>query len=365
MDPPEKPAGKLRTGFTTGTCATASSVAAILSIINQKKTESVDVLLPKKSRIKININSCEFEKNKAHCSVIKDAGDDPDVTHGAEIVVDLELTSKPNSIEIDGGEGVGRVTKPGIGLEIGQAAINPTPRKMIMENLTKVGKEILEKNGIRVIISVPKGKELGPKTDNPRIGIVNGISILGTSGIVIPYSTASFAASIRQQLDVVLSMGDDTVVLTTGGRSEDFARKVFDLPDHSFVQFGDFSGYTISQCAKKGIRKAYVGGFIGKFAKMATGVKQTHVKGSKVNMNFLSELAKKCKAEENVIQKIKNANTARNVQEIILENNIESFFDLICLEVYKQMSDHSENKILVEIILFNFDGNVLARYPKQ
>ena len=387
MDPPKKPEGNLRTGFTTGTSATAASVAAVLSIINQKKIKSVDVLLPKKSRIKteivdgtvgtpppepeiveklkININSCFYAKNQAQCSVIKDAGDDPDVTHGAEIVVDLELTSKPNSIEIDGGEGVGRVTKPGIGLEIGQAAINPTPRRMIIENLTEVGKEILEKNGIKVIISVPKGKELGPKTDNPRIGIVNGISILGTSGIVIPYSTASFAASIRQQLDVVLSMGDDTVVLTTGGRSEDFARKVFDLPDHSFVQFGDFSGYTISQCAKKGIGKAYVGGFIGKFAKMATGVKQTHVKGSKVNMNFLSELAKKCKAEENVIQKIKNANTARNVQEIILENNIEGFFDLICLEVYKQMRGHSENKIPVEIILFNFDGNVLARYPKQ
>ena len=345
MNPPEKPAGKLRTGFTTGTSATASSVAAILSIVNQKKIESVDVLLPKKTRIKININSCEFGKNNARCSVIKDAGDDPDVTHGAEIVVDLELTSKPNSFEIDGGEGVGRVTKPGIGLEIGQAAINPVPRKMIIENLTEVGKEILEKNGIRVIISVPKGKELGPKTDNPRIGIVNGISILGTSGIVIPYSTASFAASIRQQLDVVISMGDDTVVLTTGGRSEDFARKVFDLPDHSFVQFGDFSGYTISQCAKKGIRKAYVGGCIGKFAKMATGVKQTHVKGSKVNMDFLSKLAKKCNAEENVIQKIKNANTARNVQEIILENNIGGFFDLVCLEVYKQMRGHSENKI--------------------
>ena len=387
MDLPEKPVGNLRTGFTTGTSATAASVAAVLSIINQKKIKSVDVLLPKKSRIrteivdgtvgtpppepeiveklKININSCFYAKNQAQCSVIKDAGDDPDVTHGAEIVVAVELTSKLNSIEIDGGEGVGRVTKPGIGLDIGQAAINPTPRKMIIENLTEVGKEILEKNGIKVIISVPKGKELGPKTDNPRIGIVDGISILGTSGIVMPYSTASFAAAIRLQLDVVLSMGDDTVVLTTGGRSEDFARNVFDLPDHSFVQFGDFSGYTISQCAKKGMSKAHVGGFIGKFAKMATGVKQTHVKGSKVNMDFLSELAKKCKADEDVVQKIKNANTARNVQEIILENNIDGFFDLICSEVYKQMRGHSENKIPIEIILFNFDGNVLARYPKQ
>ncbi len=365
MEQAEKPEGKNRTGFTTGTSATAASIACILSIINQKKIETVDVLLPKKSRIKININSCKFEKNNARCSVIKDGGDDPDVTHGAEIIVDLELTPKTNSIEIDGGDGVGRVTKPGIGLEIGQAAINPTPRKMIIENLTEVGKEILEKNGVRVVISVPKGKELGPKTDNPRIGIVDGISILGTSGIVIPYSTASFAAAIRQQLDVVLSMGDSTVALTTGGRSEDFARKIFDLPDHSFVQFGDFSGYTISQCAKKGMSKAHVCGFIGKFAKMATGVKQTHVKGSKVDMNFLSELAKQCNADKDIIEKIKNANTARNVQEIILENNIDGFFDLICSEVHKQMTSHSENKIPIEIILFNFDGSVLARYPKQ
>ena len=215
------------------------------------------------------------------------------------------------------------------------------------------------------MISVPKGKELGPKTDNPRIGIVGGISILGTSGIVIPYSTASFAAAIRQQLDVMLSMGDSAVVLTTGGRSEDFARKIFDLPDHSFVQFGDFSGYTISQCAKKGMSKAHVCGFIGKFAKMATGVKQTHVKGSKVDMNFLSELAKQCNADKDIIEKIKNANTARNVQEIILENNTDGFFDLICSEVHKQMTSHSENKIPIEIILFNFDGSVLARYPKQ
>ena len=188
MDVQEKPPGKLRTGFTTGTSATAASVAAILSIIDQKKIKSVDVILPKKDKIKISINRCEFEKNKACCSVIKDGGDDPDVTHDAEIVVDLELTSKPNSIEIDGGEGVGRVTKPGIGLEIGQAAINPRPRKMITENLTQVGKKILEKNGIKVMISVPKGKELGPKTDNPRIGIMGGISILGTSGIVISIS---------------------------------------------------------------------------------------------------------------------------------------------------------------------------------
>jgi len=365
VDLPEKPEGKLRNGFTTGSCATAAAKAAILAIIEQRKIETTNILLPKKEQIEIKIKECDFQKEKAKCSVIKDGGDDPDVTHGAEIIVNLELTTKINTIEIDGGDGVGRVTKPGLGLEIGDAAINPTPKKMIIENITEVAKSTLKKNGIKLIISVPKGKEIALKTDNPRIGILGGISILGTSGIVIPYSTASFAAAIRQQIDVVRSMNDDQVVLTTGGRSEDFARKIIDLPDHSFIQMGDFSGYTISQCAKKGINKAYVGGFIGKFAKMATGVKQTHVKGSKVNMDFLANLAKKCGADDKIIQEIKNANTARNVQEIIQRVNLHSFFEEVCLEVSKHMRDHSENKVPIEVILFDFDGNILSRQPKQ
>jgi cobalt-precorrin-5B (C1)-methyltransferase len=354
---------KLRTGFTTGTCATASSIAGLLAIINQKKIDSVDVALPNGNNITIRIHSCEFNKTKAKCSVIKDGGDDPDVTHGAEIIVELTLTQNVNQIEIDGSQGVGVVTKPGLGLEINKPAINPTPKKMITENLKKVGENILKQNGINVIISVPKGKELALKTDNPRLGIVGGISILGTSGIVIPYSTASFAASVRQNLDVSLAMGNDIVVLTTGGRSEEFAKKIVDLPEHSFVQMGDFSGYTIQQCAKKEIKKAYVAGFIGKFAKMAAGVKQTHVKGSKVDTNFLASLSKKCGAKENIVEKIKNANTARHVQEIVLENKIDGFFDEICSQVYIQMRKHSEEKVPIEVILFDFDGKVLGRHP--
>jgi cobalt-precorrin-5B (C1)-methyltransferase len=232
---------------------------------------------------------------------------------------------------------------------------------MINENLKEITNKHLLKKGIKIIISVPKGKELGPKTDNPRIGILNGISILGTSGIVIPFSTASYAASIRQNLDVAIAMGNDTVVLTTGGRSEDFAKKIIDLPEHCFVQMGDFSGYTIQQCARKEIKKAYVVGFIGKLAKMATGVKQTHVKGSKVDMNFLAELARKCNADEMTIESIKKANTARHVSEIITQNNIRGFFDKICNETYKQMRKHSEEKVPLEVILFDFDGNILAR----
>ena len=364
MDAPEKSKGKLRTGFTTGTCATAASKAGILAIINQQSLNNVDVILPKRDKINIQINSCNFSKDNAQCSVIKDGGDDPDVTHGAEIFVDISLTDTIGSIEIDGGKGVGRVTKPGLGLEIGTAAINPTPKKMILENIQEVGEEVLGKNGIKIVVSVPTGEELAKKTDNPRIGILDGISILGTSGIVIPYSTASFAAAIRQQIDVVSSMNDEEVVLTTGGRSEDFAREIIKLPDHSFIQMGDFSGYTIQQCAKKSLKKAYVAGFIGKLAKMAAGVKQTHVKGGKVDMKFLSELAKRCNANSETIRKILGANTARNVQEIVIEDSVDGFFDEITKETCNQMRQHSEEKIPVEVILFNFDGNILSRYEK-
>ena len=356
---------KLRTGYTTGSSATAASKASLLAIINQKEIKEIEITLPKKSTIKIPVNSCNYDKNKAKCSVIKDGGDDPDVTHGAEIIVELSFTENKNEIEIDGGEGVGIVTKPGLGLEINKPAINPVPKKMITENLREIGSEILKEKGIRVVISVPKGRELGPKTDNPRIGIKNGISILGTSGIVIPFSTASYAASIRQNLDVSIAMGNDTVVLTTGGRSEDFAKKIVELPEHCFVQMGDFSGYTIQQCGKKNIKKAYVVGFIGKLAKMAAGVKQTHVKGSKVDMNFLAEIAKKASANDKVIEEIKKANTARHVSEIIQKNNITGFFDLICSKVYRHMRNHSEEKVPIDVILFDFEGNILAREPKE
>jgi cobalt-precorrin-5B (C1)-methyltransferase len=363
MESDSVPKGKMRTGYTTGTSATAGAKAGILAILNQEKIGRIDVTLPKKSKIQIKIEKCEFDKQSARCYVIKDGGDDPDVTHGAEIHTNVSLTNNVGKIEIDGGEGVGRVTKPGLGLEVGSAAINPTPKKMIAENITEVAHDLLKKNGIKVVISVPKGKDLAPKTDNPRLGILGGISILGTSGIVVPYSTASFAASIRQSIDVTIAMGNDTVVLTTGGRSEDFSRNIINLPDHCFVQMGDFSGYTVQQCAKKGIRKAYVAGFIGKLTKMGMGVKQTHVKGSKVDMEFLAELAQRCNASSDTVQEIKKANTARHVFEIVSAKNLKGYFDLVCSKVYSQLRKHSEEKFEIDVIMFDFDGNVIGRFP--
>lgn len=353
---------RLRTGFTTGSCAAAGSRAGLLAIMQQSKIDTVDIRIPRGDMLSIKISRCEFSADKAACAVIKDGGDDPDVTHGAEIVTHVELAGRAGTIEIDGGQGVGIVTKPGLGLEVGKPAINPVPKKMIRENLEEIGTSLLKKSGVRVVVSVPQGSKLAPKTDNPRLGIVGGISILGTSGIVVPFSTASYAASIRQNIDVVIASGDATVVLTTGGRSEEFARGVIKAGDHCFVQMGDFSGYTIQQCARKGIQKAYVVGFIGKLAKMAAGVKQTHVKGSKVDMRFLAGLARQCGAVEHVHDIILKANTARHVSEIVVKNNIRGFFEAVCANAYKHMREFSEYKVDVEVILFDFDGGILGRH---
>jgi cobalt-precorrin-5B (C1)-methyltransferase len=161
-------------------------------------------------------------------------------------------------------------------------------------------------------------------------------------------------------------MGADTVVLTTGGRSEDFAKALLKLPDHCFIQIGDFAGYSIKQCAyKKMIRKAIIAGFIGKLTKMAMGVKQTHVAGSHVDMEFMARLAAECEAPRSIVEEINNANTARHVSEIIKRNNIVSYYDLVCKHVYQQMNKHAKGQLRIEVILFEFDGMVIGRHPKK
>lgn len=357
----------LRTGYTTGTCAAAATKAALSALVSGDNLPKVNVSLPKDKHIVIDIAWIKFVNEKSvTASVIKDGGDDPDVTNGAEIWSTVSLLESSNKIMIDGGIGVGRVTKPGLGLEIGKAAINPTPLKMINQAI----EEILEKQqknryGLSILISVPKGEEIAKRTDNPRLGIIGGISILGTTGIVIPYSTASFAASIRQSIDVSIAMGSDSVILTTGGRSEDFARSIFgnSVADHAYIQIGDFIGFSIKQCAIKKIKKAYVIGFIGKLTKMAMGVKQTHVKGSNVDMNFLATLANRCGANNDLVKKIKLANTARHVGELIDQSGLSMFYDVLCEEVYNHLSKDSPSDLKIKIILLDFTGKVIGNFP--
>jgi cobalt-precorrin-5B (C1)-methyltransferase len=369
--PPEieekKRKGTLRTGYTTGTTATAATKAAFYALITGRPTEQVTVSLPKGRTATLNIAWTRRENNgEVTCAAIKDGGDDPDATHGAEICSTVSFSKNTNHIHIEGGKGVGRVTKPGLGLEIRKAAINPTPLKMLEQAVREVASHQLENQGVDIVISVPNGEEIAKKTDNPRLGILGGISILGTTGIVMPYSTASFAASIRQGLDVATAMGADVVVLTTGGRSEDFAKALFKLPDHCFIQMGDFAGYSIKQCANKAtIRQVIIAGFIGKLTKMAMGIKQTHVAGSHVDTEFMARLASECEAPPDIVQEISGANTARHVSEIIKKHKIVNFYDNLCKKVYEQMHEHAKGQLQIEVILFEFDGIVIGRHPKK
>src|ERR671922_648058 len=237
--PPEveekKRKGALRTGYTTGTTATAATKGALYTLITGRQVGEVTISLPKNNgTATLKIKWTKIEGDKVTCAAVKDGGDDPDVTHRAEICSTVSFNSNAGGISIDGGKGVGRVTKPGLGLEMGRAAINPTPMKMLEQAVREVAADRLKKQGVNVVISVPQGEEIAKKTDNPRLGIIGGGSILRTTCIVLPYSTASFAAAIKQRLDVALALGNEWVVLTTGGRSEEFAKVLLGtrLPDH-------------------------------------------------------------------------------------------------------------------------------------
>jgi cobalt-precorrin-5B (C1)-methyltransferase len=364
----KKKKGQLRTGLTTGTTASAATKAALYTLLTKKVVREIQVTLPKGKIVTLPIKWTQITTSSVTCAVIKDGGDDPDVTHGAEICSTVEFTSDIGIVQIEGGTGVGKVTKPGLGLPIGSWAINPVPMKMIKNSASEILTSISpspKSIGIKIKITVPKGAELALKTDNPRLGILGGISILGTTGIVLPYSTASFAAAIRQGLDVGIAQNANTFILTTGGRSEDFMRKLFGekYPDHCYVQMGDFAGYSVKQCHDKGVKKIFIGGFIGKLTKIAMGIKQTHVRGSHVSMDFMAKLAKEAGASEQVTNLINNANTARHVSEIIDSNSVRGFYNLICREAARQLESYSGKDLPIEVILFDFEGKLVGRFP--
>jgi len=363
----KKKKGQLRTGLTTGTTASAATKAALYTLLTKKIVHEIQVTLPKGMMVKLPIKWTQVTHSSVTCAVIKDGGDDPDVTHGAEICSTVEFTSDIGTIQIEGGVGVGKVTKPGLGLPIGSWAINPVPMKMIKDSVNEILTSIAPSPssvGLRITIAVPKGAELALKTDNPRLGILGGISILGTTGIVLPYSTASFAAAIRQGLDVGIAQKADTFILTTGGRSEDFMKKLLGdkYPDHCYVQMGDFAGYSVKQCHDKGVKKIFIGGFIGKLTKIAMGVKQTHVRGSHVSMDFMAQLAREAGASEEIINLILNANTARHVSEIIDSHSTTGFYNLVCREAARQLESYSGKDLKIEVILFDFEGKLAGRF---
>lgn len=353
----------LRTGFTTGACAAAAAKAATRCLVAGTVLTEIETTLPNHARVTFALQRCDRIGPRMICSVIKDAGDDPDCTHGAELVAEVELRAAPG-VEIRGGDGVATVTRPGLGLVVGDPAINPVPRR----NITEMVEQELAAGahpGAIVTISVPGGEIMARQTTNARLGLVGGISILGTTGIVQPYSTAAYKASVVQEIDVAATSGLGELVLTTGGKSEHYAKQLRpDLGDQAFVQVGDFIGVGIRQCARRGIARAVVVGMIGKLSKMAGGKLQTHVAGSEVDLGLLAAIAAECGGAEALVAEIRGANTARHVLELCRAAGLVTVTSRICERVVGHLTRHAGGALAVEAYLVDFGGALLGRHPE-
>ncbi len=350
----------MRTGFTTGACATAAATAATQALLSRRCPGEVTVHLPAGSEATFTLHRCDLTGDACTCSVIKDAGDDPDVTHGAEVCATVSW-GVHLGIELRGGVGVGVVTRPGLGLEVGGPAINPVPRRMITEHVTAAAGDALATRGLVVEIAVPNGEQLAKKTLNGRLGIVGGISILGTTGIVQPWSTAAWRASVEQAVDVAVANGQSHIVLTTGGRSEKFAMTLLGLPEIAYVEMGIFTGQALKRCVERGVRRVTLGGMVGKYAKLAQGHFQTHVAGNQVDPLFLAEVALECGAPQPLAESIRAANTARHVQELVLASALPGFFQRLTQMVADRSVHYIKGRCEVEAVLFDFDGTVMGR----
>ena len=347
---------KLRTGWTTGTCAAAASKAAACALLTGEQQVKVDVTLPKKGeeqRVSFEVERCEVGDSWAEAVVIKDAGDDPDVTHGAHLTARVSWKREPG-IELDRGEGVGVVTKPGLGLQVGGPAINEVPRRMISYSVEEVLDT--EERGVRVVISVPGGEKMAEKTTNARLGIVGGISILGTTGIVRPFSTAAWAASVVQAINVMGAQGHKTFVLSTGGLTERAAMRLLPyLEEVCFIEVGDFTGQAIKQAVKRGLERCFFVGMAGKLAKLAAGVMMTHWTRSKVDNELLAGITRDAGGPAELIGEVEGANTARHAYELWRAAGLKKAPYLLCERVAENLRDYSEGKLEVHAIMVDFD----------
>jgi cobalt-precorrin-5B (C1)-methyltransferase len=358
--PPRNPQGR-REGYTTGACAAAGAQAACRLLERDERPETVVVPTPLGSNLTIPVNRLAYADGVALAGVVKDGGDDPDVTHGAEVLTRVRRAGA-RGIRILGGEGVGTVTQPGLDVPPGEPAINPVPRRMIAEGVTIALGTDRPEPGVEVTVSIPGGEALARKTLNARIGIVGGLSILGTTGIVRPMSTASWRASVLQSIDVAAANSIAHVVLTTGGRTERFAESLFpELPEMAFVQMGIFTGESLKRAVVRRVPRVTVCGMIGKIAKLAVGQMQTHVAGGAVDVAFLADLARDAGAPDELVAAIAHANTGRHVEDLIRAAGLTSFYLHVVERAATACNRHVGGRLALEVVMFDGEGQILAR----
>lgn len=339
----------LKSGYTTGACATAAAKAALLALLTREEQTESQITLPSGEQITLPVAYTEWAGCSATCTVIKESGDDPDVTNHSRIRVTVQLSldasgcAKPMAQEeycqetesddtgrviFQAGEGVGTVTLPGLGLKVGGPAINATPRKMIRQELIPL---LPSPDSVAIVtVSVPGGEELAKRTFNPKLGIIGGISIIGTSGIVRPFSSDAFIASIRKEASVAKAIGCETLVINSGAKSERYLRSLYaSLPPQSFVHYGNFIGETLKIAADLGFKQVILGIMIGKAVKLAEGFLDTHSKKVVMNKGFLQDVAKEAKCEEATVDAINRITLARELWELLAEKEQNRFFPLL------------------------------------
>jgi cobalt-precorrin-5B (C1)-methyltransferase len=320
----------LRTGFSTGANAAAAAKAAAVALSTGQVPARVEIPFPSGERHSFAVLTGSIAADGATAVVVKDAGDDPDVTHGAHLTATVH-TAGSGAVEILGGDGVGTVTQPGLGLAVGGPAINPVPRRMITEAV----REAIPSGGVRVVISVPDGEKMARKTTNRRLGILGGISILGTTGIVRPFSTASWRASVEQAVAVMAAQGCRTVVLATGGRTERAAQRLLpDLPEVAFVEVGDFTGAALRKAVEHELADVVFVGMVGKLTKLASGVLMTHYTRSQVDTGLLGRVTRAAGGSAEFAHRVDEANTARHAYELWESAGLlRGAGDLLCSQV--------------------------------
>lgn len=311
-----KPEGELRRGWTTGACATAAAKAAYTAHLTGAFPDPVQITLPKGETPSFALAREGMSENGAFSAIIKDAGDDPDVTHGALIRVDIAMAAPGDGVVFRAGDGVGTVTREGLPLPVGEPAINPVPRKMIQQVIMETAAAHGGSGDVIVTVSVENGAALAEQTWNPRLGILGGISILGTTGVVVPYSCAAWIESIHRGIDVARAGSMPLIAGCTGKSSEEKTQELLGLPDHAMIDMGDFAGGMLKYLRRHPVPRVVIGGGFAKISKLAEGNLDLHSGRSQVDLTWMADVAHELGASKEIAAQIEGANTAAEALSI-------------------------------------------------
>lgn len=348
----------LRSGYTTGSCATATSLAAARLLLSGDESDAVDIVLPKGQRVRMQLQFCRRNDDGAEAGTLKDAGDDPDVTHGALIFARVTLSTSPG-VRFFAGPGVGTVTLPGLTLPVGEPAINPVPRQMMTTHLVQLAQLNHYEGGFDVTICVENGEQLALKTMNARLGIVGGLSILGTTGIVRPFSCSAYIASIQQGIDVANANGFTHIAACTGNASEDAMRKRYQLAETALIEMGDFAGAVLKHLRKVPMRRLSLCGGFGKISKLAAGNLDLHSKNSSIDLPQLADWATNIGASDALQQQIRAANTSQQALQLATAAGL-ALGDAVCAHALLFVRSIVPASVDVEVFAIDRQGNVVG-----